>query len=78
MNWHCATRKKCYHLFSILAIVLNISLISGSVFAQDLKDIKQRGILRHLGIPYANFVTGSGDGMDVEIIKLFARHLGVQ
>jgi ABC-type amino acid transport substrate-binding protein len=78
MNKHCATRKKCYRLFSILAIVLNISLMSGSVFAQDLKDIKQSGFLRHLGIPYANFVTGSGDGMDIEIIRLFARHLGVQ
>jgi ABC-type amino acid transport substrate-binding protein len=34
--------------------------------------------LRHLGVPYANFVTGSGDGLDVDLIKLFAQHLGVR
>ncbi|MBF0184309.1 MAG: transporter substrate-binding domain-containing protein [Magnetococcales bacterium] len=44
----------------------------------DLKDIVAKGELRHLGIKYANFVTGSGDGMDVEIIQGFAKSLGVQ
>jgi ABC-type amino acid transport substrate-binding protein len=44
----------------------------------DLEEIKQRGVLRHLGIPYANFVTGSGDGLDIELIQLFAQHLGVK
>jgi ABC-type amino acid transport substrate-binding protein len=48
------------------------------VGAQDLDEIKQKGVLRHLGIPYANFVTGSGDGMDVELVKLFAEHIGVR
>ncbi len=46
--------------------------------AQDLADVKARGVLRHLGVPYANFVTGSGDGMDVEIMQLFASYLGVK
>ena len=27
----------------------------------DFDVILQRGVLRHLGIPYANFVTGGGD-----------------
>jgi ABC-type amino acid transport substrate-binding protein len=31
-----------------------------------------------LGIPYANFVTGAGDGMDVELIRAFAASLGVR
>jgi ABC-type amino acid transport substrate-binding protein len=48
------------------------------VFAADLDEIRQRGVLRHLGIPYANFVTGTGDGMDVELTRLFARSLGVK
>ena len=47
-------------------------------FGMDLNDIKKQGVLRHLGIHYANFITGSGDGMDVELIKLFAKHLGVK
>lgn len=49
-----------------------------STSAADLKDIQARGELRHLGIRYANFVTGSGDGFDVELVKGFAEHLGVR
>jgi len=44
----------------------------------DLDEIKQRGELRHLGIPYANFVTGAGDGLDVELVRGFAEHIGVR
>lgn len=43
----------------------------------DLKEIKETGVIRHLGVPYANFVTGHGDGLDVEIIRLYAQELGV-
>ena len=55
-------------------------IVVGPAFAQagDLAEIKARGELRHLGIPYANFVTGAGDGLDVELMKLFAGHLGVK
>ena len=45
--------------------------------ARDLSEILAAGELRHLGVPYANFVTGAGDGMDVELMQLFAKHLGV-
>jgi len=44
----------------------------------DLEGVKKRGVLRHLGIPYAGFVTGSGDGLDVELVRLFAERLGVR
>ena len=30
------------------------------------------------GVPYANFVTGTQDGLDVELVKLFAQDLGVK
>ncbi len=46
--------------------------------ARDLEQIRQDGVLRHLGVPYANFITGSGDGLDVEVMQGFARHLGVR
>lgn len=46
--------------------------------ARDLDDIRREGVLRHLGVPYAHFVTGSGDGLDVELIQGFARDLGVR
>jgi hypothetical protein len=46
--------------------------------AADLAEIKARGELRHLGIRYANFVTGAGDGFDAELTQGFARYLGVR
>ena len=63
-------------LFSIM--LLAFAALVRSAGAQDLGEIKRSGVLRHLGIPYANFVTGSGDGMDVELVKLFAKYIGVR
>jgi ABC-type amino acid transport substrate-binding protein len=56
----------------------SICLLSGVSLAADLAEIKKNGVIRHLGIPYANFVTGSGDGMDVDLVKRFAQRLGVK
>lgn len=50
---------------------------AAAALGQDLARIKENGTLRHLGVPYANFVTGSGDGFSVELIQGFARYLGV-
>ncbi len=33
--------------------------------------------MRHIGIRYANFVTDKGQGLDLEIVRGFARHIGV-
>lgn len=44
---------------------------------RTLSEIKASGYLRHLGVPYANFITGGGDGLDVDLMRLFAEHLGV-
>lgn len=49
-----------------------------SAESRDLDEIRRSGVLRHLGVPYANFVTGSGDGMDVDLIRSFAESLGVR
>jgi len=46
--------------------------------AHDLDGIKKDGVLRHIGVHYAAFVTGCGDGLDVEIIQGFAAYLGVK
>lgn len=59
-------------------ILVALTLISLPLAAlADLKEIREKGELRHLGIRYANFVTGAGDGFDVELVQGFARHLGV-
>ena len=55
-----------------------ILLFATSARAADLDEIKARGVLRHLGVPYANFVSGAGDGMDVELTQAFARSIGVR
>jgi ABC-type amino acid transport substrate-binding protein len=52
-------------------------LFMASSWAADLAEIKQRGEIRHIGIRYANFVTGAGDGLDVELMQGFAKRIGV-
>jgi ABC-type amino acid transport substrate-binding protein len=62
-------------------IIAAFCLLVTSVYAGDLAEIRRRGVLLHLGIPYANFVrdTAKGlDGLDVELMQLFAAHLGVE
>ena len=58
-------------------LVTSIIVSAGNAYA-DIDGVKQRGVLRHLGIPYAGFITGAGDGMDVELMQRFATHLGVR
>ncbi len=71
------SRRKAVLVGIIFSIAL-LALPRGGAWSQDLDDIKARGVLRHLGVPYANFVTGGGDGMDVELVQLFAQRLGVR
>jgi len=60
------------------ATLLIVLSLGGLAAAGDLAQVKERGVLRHLGIPYANFVTGSGDGLEVELTQKFAEYLGVK
>jgi len=62
----------------VCAFVMLYIIPAGVVSGADLPEIKQNGVLRHLGVPYANFVTGSGDGLSVEMMQLFAKHIGVK
>ncbi|GAD76664.1 putative bacterial extracellular solute-binding protein [Vibrio azureus NBRC 104587] len=60
-------------------------LFSPLALADDVRDIQERGVLRHIGVSYANFVSHIEQGkiqtlagLDVEIIKGFATSLGVR
>ena len=64
-------------LLYVFLMMLVFSTAAGMAAARDLDDVLKEGKLRHLGIPYANFVSGQGEGLDVEMMKLFAAHLGV-
>ncbi|NEX19487.1 transporter substrate-binding domain-containing protein [Thiorhodococcus mannitoliphagus] len=66
-----------YRLLSLPMLLVCWVLASPIASAADLPEIQARGELRHLGIRYANFVTGTGDGFDVELIQGFAGYLGV-
>ena len=55
-----------------------VPLTGACVWGGDLKEVLRAGKLRHLGIPYANFVTQGKSGLDVELMQLFAAHLGVK
>jgi ABC-type amino acid transport substrate-binding protein len=68
--------KKFFAAVVITAVMLVFCM--ASALAADLAEIRQRGVLRHLGVPYANFVSGSGDGLDVELLKRFAASIGVK
>ena len=62
-------------------VLLLFLFLSSSAFADDLREIKKRGTLRHLGIQYAHFIIKENNeyvGLDVELMKLFAKHLGVR
>ena len=62
----------------ILLLCNTMPVLAG---ANDLTEIKRRGVLRHLGVPYAHFVrkTPTGyDGLDVDLMRLFADHLKVK
>jgi glutamine transport system substrate-binding protein len=59
-------------------LVLVLFCLTFAANAADLPEIKAKGELRHLGIRYANFVTGAGDGFDAELTQGFAKYLGVR
>ena len=60
----------------IAALLAALGCIPG--WAQDLGEIREQGVIRHLGVPYARFVTGNGEGFDAEIVQLFAKRIGVR
>lgn len=62
----------------ICLIALSVALNLTPAKAQDLDDVVKSGQLRHLGIPYAQFVAQGNKGLDVELMQQFANHLGVE
>jgi len=77
---YCKTvkcRKNILKMPMVLLVLLSI-FISISAEARDLDEVLKSGKLRHLGIPYAHFITSEGKGLDVELMQQFAKHLGVE
>ena len=68
----------CHVIRVLTASFLFVCCSMSAAIAGDLPEIKASGVIRHIGVPYANFITGSGDGLDVEMVKLFAKRIGVR
>ena len=68
------------HTMILFGIILTISMAATCRGAEQstLDQIKERGVLRHIGVPYANFVTTDQKGLSILLIKEFAVHLGVE
>ena len=64
--------------FVRMTLLIACLFLAQAGWSRDLNEIKQAGVIRHIGVPYAHFVTGGGDGLDVELIRGFARQLGVE
>ena len=64
----------------LIGWVLILAMVAWGTAAHggDLDDVLKAGKLRHLAIPYANFVSNQGvGGLDVELMQRFAAHLKV-
>jgi len=72
-------------LFVQLALSVTLLVSVGQISARDLPEIRKSGVLRHLGVSYANFVNHYSEGgkqiqggLDVELMQGFAAHLGLK
>jgi len=74
-------RFLCKSIKVAITVAMTIGILDTTAIAGDIAEIRERGVLRHLGVTYAHFVreTPDGiDGLDVELMQLFAKHLGVR
>lgn len=72
-NGFLGSTPVCHGLFCMLVALL----LTPRAGAEGYDGVMERGKLRHIGVPYAHFVTGSGDGFSVELVQMFAGYLGV-
>ena len=83
MGFKQFNKHAVFVLTGIMLLLLHAA-VPLAINAGDLEQIKQQGVLRHLGVTYANFVrkvpkgVDEYDGLDVELMQLFAKHLKVK
>ncbi len=75
-DWGLVTFRTKQLFVALLAVLMWQA--SNKAWCGDLDEVLKAGELRHLGIVYANFVTADQTGLDVELMQLFAEHLGVR
>ena len=70
--------RKGFRLVALAMLWTTASAAWAEAPGGDLDAVRERGVLRHLGVRYANFVTGGGDGFDVDLMRRFAERIGVR
>ncbi len=82
----------CVIAAAVILLVASLCLHVAPAGARDLEEVRATGVLRHIGITYANFVTAVpeipddgeeierriGDGLAVELVQRFAKFLDVR
>lgn len=61
-----------------LFCVVSLFFFSTTGYSVTLAEIRARGELHHLGVPYARFANNNADGLDCMLMRRFAEHLGVR
>ena len=62
---------------TLFVCIASTFLLSPAANGVTLEEIRQRGTLLHLAVPYAKFANNDAEGLDCALIKRFAAHLGV-
>ena len=62
----------------VMFVVSIIMCLQAAAASADMAAIREKGVIRHLGVRYARFVSGSGDGFSTDLIKGFADDIGVR
>ncbi|KAF1076212.1 transporter substrate-binding domain-containing protein [Halodesulfovibrio sp. MK-HDV] len=57
---------------------LSIFLFYSTSYSISLTEIRARGELHHLGVPYARFANNDAAGLDCSLVRRFAEYLGVR
>ncbi|SIO26448.1 transporter substrate-binding domain-containing protein [Halodesulfovibrio marinisediminis] len=70
--------KRHAELTTSILCFLFIFLFYSTGYSVTLADIRARGELHHLGVPYARFANNNADGLDCALMRRFAQHLGVR
>lgn len=77
-NHHLPVKFISSFILVISALFFQAIAVPETAWTRDLAEIRAEGALRHLGVPYAGFIIGPNQGLDVEIMQAFANHLGVR
>lgn len=69
---------------AIEALLVFLTLIPVLAKAQDLYEIQNSGVLRHIGAPYGNFIIAPDkkksieySGFSIDLVRLYAKSIGV-